>query len=170
MWQSGNLYTKDTHFRLDESGWLINPRTKGYHDAYTGWRYDAAGECLVDDETGKMYTMDREEIPFVAGIRCYPGAEAAPYEVPENLTWSVERGHAVLGDLAYVYDPNSGWLIDPETGAFHDAYYGFAYDAERGCLVDGATGKCYDMSYNELVAEDPEQAASEGAAATEEGE
>ena len=76
----------------------------------------------------------------------------------------------MLGDLAYVYDPNSGWLIDPETGAFHDAYYGFAYDAERGCLVDGATGKCYDMSYNELVAEDPEQAASEGAAATEEGE
>ena len=72
MWQSNTLYQKGTHFRLDESGWLINPRTKGYHDAHTGWRYDAANECLVDDETGKMYTMEREEIVFAAGVRCYP--------------------------------------------------------------------------------------------------
>lgn len=35
VWQNNALYQKDTHFRLDESGWLINPRTKGYHDAYT---------------------------------------------------------------------------------------------------------------------------------------
>ena len=72
VWQSNTLYQKGTHFRLDESGWLINPRTKGYHDAHTGWRYDAANECLVDDETGKMYTMEREEIVFAAGVRCYP--------------------------------------------------------------------------------------------------
>ena len=114
VWQNNALYQKDTHFRLDESGWLINPRTKGYHDAYTGWRYDAANECLVDDETGKQYTMDREEIVFVAGVRCYPG-QAAPYEVPANLTWNAEAGYATLGELPYVYDPNSGWLMDPET-------------------------------------------------------
>ena len=58
--------------------------------------------------------MDREEIVVVAGVRCYPGAAAAPFEVPENLTWNAEAGCAVLGDLPYVYDPNSGWLLDPE--------------------------------------------------------
>ena len=146
VWQNNALYQKDTHFRLDESGWLINPRTKGYHDAYTGWRYDAANECLVDDETGKQYTMDREEIPFVAGVRCYPG-QAAPYEVPANLTWNAEAGYATLGELPYVYDPNSGWLMDPETLAYHDANYGYLYDAAQGNLLDEATGKRYDMSY-----------------------
>ena len=146
VWQNNALYQKDTHFRLDESGWLINPRTKGYHDAYTGWRYDAANECLVDDETGKQYTMDREEIVFVAGVRCYPG-QAAPYEVPANLTWNAEAGYATLGELPYVYDPNSGWLMDPETMAYHDANYGYLYDAAQGNLLDEATGKRYDMSY-----------------------
>ncbi|MBC2890251.1 molybdopterin-dependent oxidoreductase [Gordonibacter massiliensis (ex Traore et al. 2017)] len=146
VWQNNSLYQKDTHFRLDESGWLINPRTKGYHDAHTGWRYDAANECLVDDETGKMYTMEREEIVFAAGVRCYPG-QAAPFEVPENLTWNVEAGYATLGDLPYVYDPNSGWMLDPDNGAFHDANYGWLYDAATGHLVDESTGKHYDMSY-----------------------
>ena len=83
--QDGQLYQEGTHFRLDESGWLVNPRTKGYHDAYTGWRYDPASELLVDDATGKSYTMDREEVSFLGGVRCYPGAEA-PFEVPEQLT------------------------------------------------------------------------------------
>ena len=93
VWQSNTLYQKGTHFRLDESGWLINPRTKGYHDAYTGWRYDPASELLVDDATGKSYTMDREEVSFLGGVRCYPGAEA-PFEVPEQLTWNAEGGYA----------------------------------------------------------------------------
>ena len=146
VWQNNALYRKDTHFRLDESGWLVNPRTKGYHDAFTGWRYDAAGECLVDDETGKRYTMEREEIVFAAGVRCYPGQEA-PYEVPANLTWNAEKGYATLGELPYVYDPSSGWMMDPESGAFHDANYGWLYDAGSGHLVDEATGKHYDMSY-----------------------
>ena len=77
-----------------------------------------------------MYTMDREEIPFVAGVRCYPG-QAAPYEVPANLTWNAEAGYATLGELPYVYDPNSGWLMDPETLAYHDANYGYLYDAAQ---------------------------------------
>ncbi len=149
VWQNNTLYQKSTHFRLDESGWLINPRTKGYHDAYTGWRYDAANECLVDDETGKMYTMERVEIPFVAGIRCYPG-QAAPYEVPEQLTWNTEKGYATLGDKPYVYDSNSGWMIDPETGAYHDAYYGWLYDAATANLVDESTGQRYDLSYSPI--------------------
>lgn len=149
VWQNDGLFQKDTHFKLDDSGWLIDPKTKAYIDAYTGWRYDAANECLVDDATGTMYTMDRQEIKFVSGIRCYPG-QAAPYEVPANLTWNAELGYAVLGDKPYAYDPNSGWLMDPETGAYHDANYGYIYDAEQGNLLDEATGKRYSMSYEPL--------------------
>lgn len=149
VWQNNTLYQKSTHFRLDESGWLINPRTKGYHDAYTGWRYDAADECLVDDETGKRYTMEREEIIYLGGVRCYPG-QAAPYDVPEQLSWDAEKGCAVLPGKPYVYDPNSGWMIDPETNLYHDAYYGWLYDAATANLVDEATGKRYNMSYEPI--------------------
>ncbi len=151
VWQNNTLYQKGTNFRLDESGWLVNPRTKGYHDAYTGWRYDAAGEYLVDDETGKIYTMEREEIPFLGGVRGYPGVEAAPFEMPEHLRWNVEAGYAMLPDRQLVYDPNSGWMIDPETGAYHDAYYGYKYDAATQQLVDENTGTRYTMTYAPVV-------------------
>ena len=149
VWQNDGIYQKGTHFKLDDSGWLIDPKTKSYIDPHTGWRYDAASECLVDDATGKMYTMEREEIVFVAGVRTYPG-QAAPYAVPEQLTWDQEKGYAVLGDKPYIYDPNSGWMLDPATNAYHDAYYGWLYDAGSNCLVDEATGKRYDMSYNPI--------------------
>ena len=165
VWQNGQLYQEGTHFRLDESGWLVNPRTKGYHDAYTGWRYDPASELLVDDATGKSYTMDREEVSYLGGVRCYPGAEA-PFEVPEQLTWNAEGGYAQLADKPYVYDPASGWLVDPETGAFHDAYYGWLYDGATGHLVDEATDAHYDMEYNPIV---NEEAAAARVAEEEEG-
>ena len=149
VWQNDGIFQKGTHFKLDDSGWLIDPKTKSYIDPHTGWRYDGNEECLVDDATGKKYTMDREEIVYVAGVRAYPG-QAAPYEVPEQLTWNQEKGYAVLGDKPYVYDPNSGWMLDPETGAYHDAYYGWLYDGAGNCLVDEATGNRYDMSYNPI--------------------
>ena len=149
VWQNDGIFQKGTHFKLDDSGWLIDPKTKSYIDPHTGWRYDGNEECLVDDETGKKYTMEREEIVYVAGVRAYPG-QAAPYEVPEQLTWNQEKGYAVLGDKPYVYDPNSGWMLDPETGAYHDAYYGWLYDGAGNCLVDEATGNRYDMSYNPI--------------------
>ncbi len=149
VWQNDGIFQKGTHFKLDDSGWLIDPKTKSYIDPHTGWRYDGNEECLVDDATGKKYTMEREEIVYVAGVRAYPG-QAAPYEVPEQLTWNQEKGYAVLGDKPYVYDPNSGWMLDPETGAYHDAYYGWLYDGAGNCLVDEATGNRYDMSYNPI--------------------
>ena len=73
-------------------------------------------------------------------MRCYPG-QAAPYEVPEQLTWNKEKGFAQLGDKPYVYDPNSGWMLDPETGAYHDAYYGWLYDAATGQLGGRSHGQ-----------------------------
>ncbi len=149
VWQNDGIYQKDTHFKLDDSGWLIDPKTKAYIDPHTGWRYDGNEQCLVDDATGKKYTMERVEITYVAGVRTYPGQDA-PYAVPEQLTWDQEKGYAVLGDKPYVYDPNSGWMLDPATGAYHDAYYGWLYDAAGNCLVDEATGNRYDMSYQPL--------------------
>ena len=166
VWQNGQLYQEGTHFRLDESGWLVNPRTKGYHDAYTGWRYDPDSELLVDDETGTFYDMDRQEVNFVGGVRCYPG-QGAPFEVPEQLTWNEEKGYAQLNELPYVYDPASGWLIDPDTGAYHEAYYGWLYDGATDQLVS-EDGTRYTMEYNPIEAEEA-QAAAIGAADEEEG-
>ncbi len=237
-WQNNALYQKGTEYRYDESGWLIDPKDKSYHDAYYGYRYSAAEECLVDDATGRKFTMEYQEIKEYLGFKTYPGkqspdsalptgvmwnsefghpvisthpeyiydvnsgwlidkdelcyrdqtyawkydsaanclvdengkrydmeynplrdqlagvdlypGEAAPYAIPETLTWDTEKGYARLGDLPYIYDPNSGWMIDPETMNYHEASYGWRYDSATGNLVDDATGHVYDMSYNQL--------------------
>ncbi len=62
QWQNDALYQDSTQFRLDDSGWLIDPKTNEYVDAHTGWYYVAAENCLMDKATGKKYTMEREEI------------------------------------------------------------------------------------------------------------
>ena len=149
QWQNDALYQDSTQFRLDDSGWLIDPKTNEYVDAHTGWYYVAAENCLMDKATGKKYTMEREEIAELAGIRLYPGQDA-PYAVPEQLTWDREKGYARLGDKPYIYNPESGWLIDPATNIYHDAYYGWAYDPTTNGLVDEETGKRYTMSYEAI--------------------
>mgnify|MGYP006867964151 FL=1 len=103
----------------------------------------------MDKATGKKYTMEREEIAELAGIRLYPGQDA-PYAVPEQLTWDREKGYARLGDKPYIYNPESGWLIDPATNVYHDAYYGWAYDPTTNGLIDEETGKRYTMSYEAI--------------------
>ena len=149
QWQNDAVYQDSTQFRLDDSGWLIDPKTNEYVDAHTGWYYVAAENCLMDKATGKKYTMEREEIAELAGIRLYPGQDA-PYAVPEQLTWDREKGYARLGDKPYIYNPESGWLIDPATNVYHDAYYGWAYDPTTNGLIDEETGKRYTMSYEAI--------------------
>ncbi|MEI2998187.1 MAG: OCRE domain-containing protein [Senegalimassilia faecalis] len=61
----------------------------------------------------------------------------------------------------------SGWLIDPDTGAYHEAYYGWLYDTATGQLVS-EDGTRYTMEYNPIEAEEA-QAAAIGAADEEEG-
>ena len=148
-WQDNQLYQKGTNYRLDASGWLINPINKAYYDAYTGWRYDGDAQCLVDDETGKRYTMDRQEIFYIGSVQCFPG-QAAPYEIPGLVQWDMEKGAGFLD--GHVYDPASGWVVDFDTNVYYDAYTGFAYDAEAGNLVDMQTGKRYDMNTREELA------------------
>lgn len=150
-WKIGAYWQPATGYVYDESGWLINSATRAYHDLWTGWRYDSAQNLLVDDATGDVYTMEREPVKFIHGIRIYPGVETAPYEVPDHLRWNVEAGYAMLPDRQFVYDPNSGWMIDPDTGNYHDAYYGYLYDASTQTLLDENTGNRYSMSYEPLV-------------------
>ena len=150
-WKIGAYWQPATGYVYDESGWLINSATRAYHDLWTGWRYDSAQNLLVDDATGDVYTMEREPVKFIHGIRIYPGVENAPYEVPDHLRWNVEAGYAMLPDRQFVYDPNSGWMIDPDTGNYHDAYYGYLYDASTQTLLDENTGNRYSMSYEPLV-------------------
>ena len=69
--------------------------------------------------------------------------------------------------LDIVYNPESGWLIDPENGDFHEMWYGWRYDGATGDLVDDATGTHYTMSY-EPVAPAVEEAPAEEAPAEQE--
>ncbi|MBE6464767.1 MAG: dehydrogenase [Eggerthellaceae bacterium] len=149
-WQDNQLYQKGTFFRYDASGWLVNPRNKSYYDAYTGWRYDADSQCLVDDATGKIYDMNRQEIVYFGNVQCFPG-QPAPYELPGLVEWDMERGAGFLPGTDLVYDPNSGWVIDVNAGVYYDAYSGYAYDPTDNTLVDMQTGKRYDMNTRQEI-------------------
>ena len=149
-WQDNNIYQKGTHYRLDASGWLINPITKGYHDAYTGWRWDAPTNRLVDDKTGQQYDMERNPLYFHGNVQIFPGTAEAPFAVPATLVWNAEKGAAMLaGREDIVLNPASGWMEDV-AGNLYDANYGYRYDAATQHLVEDATGRQFDMSYNEL--------------------
>ncbi len=151
-WQDDQLYQESTGFRLDESGWLIDPKDKGYVDVYTGWRYDANQDCLFDAATGQKYTMDREPIHELAGIRIYPGQAESGFELPANLVWDIEKGYATKpGHENLVYNPDSGWLVDPETNVFYEVTNCWAYDPTFNGLLDMATGKKYTMEYEEIA-------------------
>jgi anaerobic selenocysteine-containing dehydrogenase len=148
------LYQPGTGYVFNqESGWLVDERTQTYYDRYSGWRYDAAQELLADDATGKFYTFDRVEVPFISGVRCYPGQEA-PYEVPGILKWDAEKGYATFeGDYGAgkIYDSNSGWVVG-EDGVWYEAYYGYAFDPTQNNLVNMTTGERYTMDYQPIAA------------------
>ena len=164
VWQKDGPAVPGGILPPDRAGPLVNLRTRATTKCYR-LALTTRKRAARDDATGKSYTMDREEVSYLGGVRCYPGAEA-PFAVPEQLTWNAEGGYAQLAEAPYVYDPASGWLVDPETGAFHDAYYGWLYDGATGHLVDEATGAHYDLEYNPIV---NEEAAAARVAEEEEG-
>ena len=145
-----------THYELDEeSGWLIDPKTQKYYDQFSGWAYDADKELLLDEATGTYYDFERNEVPFVADMRVYPGLETAPYALPEgsDVTWFPEKGYATKPGAAgegKIYDPESGWMVGIEDGVWYDAYYGYAYDPTAENLIDMETGQRYDMEYQPI--------------------
>ena len=157
-WQDDQLYQKGTGFKLDESGWLIDPTDKSYVDAYTGWRYDANQDCLVDITSGKKYTMDRQEIKELAGVRLYPGVETAPYEIAsELLVWDAVKGYATFAGAAgegKIYNPDTQWVLGIEDNVYYDQYRGYAYDPTDNTLVDMQTGIRYTMAYEQITGND----------------
>ncbi len=155
-WHRDKMVQPGTHYELDEeSGWLIDPKTQKYYDMFSGWAYDADKELLLDEATGTYYDFERNEVPFVADIRVYPGLETAPYALPEgsDVTWFPEKGYATKPGAAgegKIYDPESGWMVGIEDGVWYDAYYGYAYDPTAENLIDMETGQRYDMEYQPI--------------------
>ena len=61
--EAGYAMLPDTQFVYDpNSGWMIDPDTGNYHDAYYGYKYDAATQTLIDENTGKRFTMTYEPV------------------------------------------------------------------------------------------------------------
>jgi anaerobic selenocysteine-containing dehydrogenase len=147
-WKRKKAVQEKTGYIYDESGWLIDPKTKAYHDTWTGWRYDGTNNILIDDATGKQYTMERVEIPYVGPVRAYPGEAQAPYGIPDGFTWDSERGVAVRPGAEFegkIFDPTSGWAVDPATSAKYDPYTGWWFNEEYNLLQD-SNNKYYDLS------------------------
>ena len=87
--------------------------------------------------------MEYEEIHFVNGIKAYPGAEAAPYELPQGVEWDAEQGVGVA--FGHPYNPESGWCMGDD-GYYYDVYTGFAYIAAENALCDMSTGYRFDVT------------------------
>ncbi len=173
-WKRGIAYDPKTGFTYDpESGWLLENAPTGvvYHDLWTGYTYDPTKELLVDQETGKYYDMQtREEVPFVAGIRCYPGQAAPPYEIPEGLVWNQDLGYVTMANDptgTKIYNPDTGWMVDPNTNIFYDRYWGCAFDPNLNLLLNEQTGIYYTLDYQlaEYQVLTPDQIAAATAAA-----
>ncbi len=173
-WEDDQIYQVGTGFRLDESGWLIDPKDKSYVDSYTGWRYDPQGDCLVDVEKNQKYTMDRVPFNEIAGVRAFPGMESAPYELGQALVWDAEKGYATFEGAKgenKIFNPESGWVIDYETNVYYDQHRGYAYDPTKEMLLDQDTGTYYDMAYNPVTGAAPtEDAVNVGALVAEANE
>ncbi|MBQ9043957.1 MAG: molybdopterin-dependent oxidoreductase [Eggerthellaceae bacterium] len=155
-WHRDIMVQPGTNYEYDEeSGWLVNPKTKAYYDLYSGWMYDAEKELLLDEASGKYYDFERNEVPFLAGKRVFPGmtAEAAGIAVPEGFTWNEAQGYIAKEGDAFankLYDAESGWMIGIDDGAYYDAWYGYQFDSAANELVDLATGQHYDMEYKPI--------------------
>ena len=100
---------------------------------------------MLLDEAGNWYDKEtRARIQYWGTLKCYPGLEAAPYELPEGIAWSTERGIGMA--FGHPYNVESGWCVDPVTNVFYDAYTGLAFDPTQNNLVDEASGYRYDMT------------------------
>ncbi len=126
------------------SGWCIDPETGVYYDSFTGYSYDATNQVLLD-EAGNWYDMEtRARIQYWGTLKCFPGLESAPYELPEGIAWNAQRGIGMA--FGHPYNTENGWCIDPVTNVFYDAYTGLAFDPTQNNLVDEKTGYRYDMT------------------------
>lgn len=73
------------------------------------------------------------------------------FEMPEGLVWDEINRKAYQPETGFVYDSESGWLIDESENVWYDLYTGYAYDPTQENLVDMQTGKRYDLTTREEI-------------------
>ena len=112
----------------------------------TSWSIPGSSPIKSNDPAEAIQVLPSEQplrfdpIPFIP--------PTCPREVPEGLEWDWHRDVIVQPGTFYEYDEESGWLVDPKTGTYHDLYTGWAYDAEKELLLDEATDTYYDFDRN----------------------
>lgn len=84
------------------------------------------------------------------------------FEMPEGLAWDSLRKIAYQPSTGFVYDPESGWMIDKASQVWYDLYSGYAYDPTQENLVDMETGRRYDMQTREEIVVEAAPESDEG--------
>ena len=124
-------YQESTGYIYDpETGWLASDEGVWY-DVYSGYAYDPDADNLVDEATGKRYTLDLEEIGG-GSARAARVATEGMQPLPEGCE-----------------EDESGWMLAPD-GEFYDPYTGLMYDFDANDLVD-LDGNHYDIDTLKLV-------------------
>jgi hypothetical protein len=76
------------------------------------------------------------------------------FEMPEGLVWNKQKRKAIQEATGFEYDPESGWLIDPENQVYYDLFSGYAFDPTENNLVDMVSGKRFHLeTREELIVE-----------------
>ena len=105
----------------------------------TGYKlYEAtSGNVLVDYENKKFYSLEDPTVEVEA--------PKPDFQVPPGFKWDPFIKQVIHPKSGYVYDMNSGWLIDMETGVYHERTTLRAFDPNVNALVDEKTGKYYSL-------------------------
>ncbi len=78
------------------------------------------------------------------------------FEVPAGLEWDYKTRRAYDATGRYL-EPTSGWMVDPETGAYYQQGTGYKYISYNGdFLLDEANNKFFDFSGQPSAGPQPE--------------
>lgn len=137
-YKTRHAYNADGLYYDQNTGWMVHPETKELYQMGTGFKYvNAGGDFLLDEANKQFYDF--------SGQPC--DGPQPTFEIPEgcNLVWDPFTQTCKNAETGYVYDPNSGWLIDQATNIYYEKYTLRAYDPTKNLLVDMQTGKYYSM-------------------------
>ena len=157
------IYDPSTNFRFDpDSGWLIDEVNNVYYERVTKRAYDPTRNCLVDMQTGRLYSMEDPNREITEELNA--AASAAPAvststntgsPVPAGYIWDEASQTVRDPETNFIYDAQGGWLIDPATNVYYHKETGYAWDAANNVLVDMNTGKYYSMEDPTVEVEAP---------------
>ncbi len=125
-----------TQYYQPESGWMIGKDNGAFYQIGTGYRYLSFGaDYLVDEANDLYYDFSGNQV-----AKPDPGVE-----VPDGLVYDYFAQKVVQPGTGYVYQADSGWLIDEATNVYYDRFSGYAWDPTTNNLMDTKTGKYYSM-------------------------